>query len=54
MTMAHPKYKLTYFNAKARAEPIRMIFAVAKVPYEDFRFEDREQFARVKTSKFVD
>jgi len=33
------KYKLTYFNVRARAEPIRFIFAVAGVPYEDLRIE---------------
>lgn len=33
------KYKLTYFNQRARGEPIRLIFAAAKVPYEDFRIE---------------
>jgi len=32
-------YKLTYFNVKAVAEPIRFIFAYAGVEYEDNRLE---------------
>ena len=37
-------YKLTYFNLRARAELIRLIFAVADEKYEDVRVE-REKFA---------
>jgi len=35
-------YKLTYFDIRARAEPIRILLALAKLPYEDVRlkFED--------------
>jgi len=33
-----PKYKLTYFDAYGRAEISRLIFAAAKVDYEDERF----------------
>jgi len=36
------KYKLTYFNSKALAEPIRMMFAVAGVEYEDIRIQKEE------------
>jgi len=32
-----PKYKLTYFDLEARGELIRLIFAAAKVEYEDHR-----------------
>ena len=32
-----PAYKLTYFNVRARGEPIRFIFAQAGVPLEDNR-----------------
>jgi glutathione S-transferase len=42
-----PTYKLYYFNAKARAELIRWIFAQAGVKYEDIRL-DKEQWAKMK------
>jgi len=32
-----PQYKLTYFDARARAEAARLLFAYAGVPYEDER-----------------
>ncbi|XP_072050402.1 hematopoietic prostaglandin D synthase-like [Amphiura filiformis] len=37
-----PSYKLTYFNAKGRAEIIRLVFVQAGVKYEDVRvnFDD--------------
>jgi len=35
-------YKLTYFKIKGLAEPIRMIFAVAGVAYEDVRIAQEE------------
>lgn len=34
-----PKYKLTYFNLRARAEISRLIFALADQEYEEVRFE---------------
>ncbi len=37
-----PNYKLTYFNARGRAEPIRLIFAQAQVEYDDNRIEQPE------------
>ena len=37
-----PTYKLTYFNARARAEPTRFIFAQSGVPYEDKRIEFKD------------
>jgi len=47
--MAPPQYKLTYFNARAVAEPIRLILAYAKVQYEDVRFE-KEDWPKLKES----
>ncbi|KAI6239841.1 hypothetical protein M3Y99_00536100 [Aphelenchoides fujianensis] len=38
-------YKLSYFNSRGFAEPARMIFALAEVPFEDVRFE-REGYNR--------
>jgi len=43
-------YKLTYFNLRALAEPIRLIFAAAGVEYEDIRIE-RPQWPELKQSK---
>jgi len=45
-----PDYKLTYFQMRARGEVIRMIFAVAGVPYEDHRIEWSE-WPALKPSK---
>lgn len=45
--MSNLHYKLYYFNAKGRAEPIRLIFALAGQKYEDFRFE-KDQWPQYK------
>ncbi|KAI3382648.1 hypothetical protein SNEBB_005391 [Seison nebaliae] len=37
-----PQYSLHYFNARGPAEFIRYMFAYAKVPYEDKRYEPQE------------
>ena len=42
-----PTYKLTYFDARGRAEVIRLIFAQAGVEYEDNRLTS-EQWAEFK------
>ena len=50
-----PKYKLTYFDIKARAEPIRILFAYAGEEYEDYRLSwiDKERVWRpLKKSEF--
>ncbi|CAL8089297.1 unnamed protein product [Orchesella dallaii] len=43
------KYKLTYFNVKAVAEPIRLILAYGGVQYEDNRIE-QEDWPAVKNT----
>lgn len=35
-------YKLTYFNARSRAEIIRLVFAAAGVEYQDIRIEETD------------
>jgi len=42
------RYRLTYFNAKGRAETIRLVFAAAGLPYEDRRI-DSDQWAAMKS-----
>jgi glutathione S-transferase len=37
-----PSYKLHYFNARGRAEDIRLCFAAKGVKYEDIRFTGEE------------
>ncbi|KAF8371799.1 hypothetical protein PRIPAC_78228, partial [Pristionchus pacificus] len=32
-----PSYKLTYFNTSGRGDPIRILFSLADVPFEDVR-----------------
>ncbi|XP_070548592.1 S-crystallin SL11-like [Ptychodera flava] len=44
-----PQYRLIYFNARARAETSRMIFAAAGVEYEDVRIT-KEQWRTEKSS----
>ncbi|XP_071830056.1 glutathione S-transferase-like [Apostichopus japonicus] len=43
-------YKLTYFNRRGRAEPIRYLFAVADVPFEDHRIDEKEEWPSIKAS----
>ncbi|KAJ7389531.1 hypothetical protein OS493_030916 [Desmophyllum pertusum] len=44
-----PRYVLTYFNVRGRAEPIRLLFHVAGVEFEDKRLTS-EEWAVMKTS----
>merc|ERR1712228_836862 len=37
--MGMPTYKLIYFNGRGAAERTRIMFAIKKVEYEDFRYE---------------
>lgn len=43
-------YQLTYFNMRGRAEPIRILFALADVPYIDNRI-NHEDFFQLKQSE---
>jgi hypothetical protein len=36
------EYKLFFFNARDRAEVIRLLFAAADQKYEDIRFEEEK------------
>lgn len=46
----NPTFKLTYFNVKALAEPIRYLFAYGGIEYEDVRVSS-EEWATLKPSK---
>jgi len=41
-------YKLIYFNSRGRAEPIRLLFALAGVEYEDVRLDHGEIWQAMK------
>jgi len=41
-------YKLIYFNSRGRAEPIRLLFALAGVDYEDVRLDHGESWQAMK------
>ena len=40
--------RLQYFNIKGLGEPIRLILSLAGVPFEDYRFADRDEFLALK------
>lgn len=46
------KYKLTYFNIRGRAEQIRLMFAVAQVPFQDLRIDATEWPSFKSSEKF--
>ena len=48
-----PKYTLTYFDGRGRAEITRMIFAQGGVDYVDNRIQ-REDWPKLKPSKLHD
>lgn len=45
-----PKYRLTYFNGRGRAEVTRLMFALAGVEFEDKRIQG-EEWPALKPSK---
>lgn len=47
-----PEYKITYFNVKALAEPMRFLLAYGNIDFEDVRIE-KENWPAIKDSKFV-
>lgn len=47
-----PTFKLTYFNVKAMAEPIRYLLAYGGQEYEDVRVSD-EEWTALKPSKYL-
>ena len=49
---AMPKYKLTYFPIRGRAEPIRILFALAGVEFEDIRVGPKEWFTELKFCEY--
>ena len=48
------RYKLTYYNAKAIAEPIRFLFHYAGVEFEDNRLDaENGNWSSLKDSKWM-
>lgn len=47
-----PRYVLTYFNIRGRAEPIRLSFHAAGVEFEDKRLIS-EEWAVMKTCEYT-
>ena len=47
-----PKYKLTYFDLRGRAETTRLLFTVSGVAFEDERI-GQEQWRSIKHSKNI-
>ncbi|KAJ3065707.1 hypothetical protein HDU98_010908 [Podochytrium sp. JEL0797] len=50
--MSTPHLKLTYFNIKARGEPIRLALAINNIPFEDSRIKMEEWTALKPTTVF--
>jgi len=46
-----PKYVLTYFNFRARAELARLLFAEHGTEYEDERITSIDQWIRMKPGR---
>lgn len=55
-----PKYKLSYFDIRGLAETTRILFAIGKVEYEDFRYpfsiemkDGKPDFSTMKREEFA-
>jgi len=48
--MPSPKIKLTYFEGRARAAPIRMLLMIGELPFENVMLK-QEEFEKIKPSK---
>lgn len=48
-----PSYRLTYFDIKGLAEPIRLAFTIGQVPFEDIRVTKDEWAAKKATMPFA-
>eukprot|EP00057_Strongylocentrotus_purpuratus_P025035 XP_011679509.1 PREDICTED: glutathione S-transferase 2 [Strongylocentrotus purpuratus] len=48
----NPKYRLTYFTTRGRAEPIRLLLTDAGIEFEDRRFSEEEWFERKESGEF--
>ncbi|XP_011679509.2 S-crystallin SL11 [Strongylocentrotus purpuratus] len=48
----NPKYRLTYFTTRGRAEPIRLLLTDAGIEFEDRRFSEKEWFERKESGEF--
>ena len=46
-----PQYKLSYFDVRALAEPIRLLFAFQGIEYTDDRVQ-RDNWPAIKDSKY--
>lgn len=47
-----PHYKITYFNYKALAEPMRFLLAYGNIDFEDVRIED-DDWPALKSSTLL-
>ena len=47
------QYRVLYYSGKGRGEPIRMMFALAGVKFEDIRFEQDEWLEKYKKGKLT-
>ncbi|KAH8044773.1 glutathione transferase [Aureococcus anophagefferens] len=48
--LSEASYKLYYFDIAGKGEGIRLAFTYCGVPFEDYRFADREEFNEMKAS----